>query len=737
MKTIKSIAELDAVRDYLSRVGASVRSLRTAVVEQRKGKYWTDVSIIRFAKNGEVKAEPAYEPTEAEQDAIKVAFAGVDMPEHTHPAALPSIPEDVQAQRDAEREVYEFRDLDGNFVMFQYKNANGDYVPWTFWSDGEWRKMEPEEKLPIYNIGLAKGASTVFLHEGAKGAKVCQRMIERATEEAKRQFEEHPWAEELATGVHLGWIGGALNPGRTNWGALRQCGVKRVIIVADNDPPGKSAIPQIAYHLNMPTFSIEFTNDFPSGFDLGDKFPASMFDWSEEDNRRVYTGPAMMSLLNVATWATNIKMDANNKPFTELREHFRDMWTYAEQHELFVNKVFTHMRYTETQINAVLAPFYHGKNISKLLLKSYTGRTVRLAYRPDTPERVIINFDVTSINVHQPSVIKPQTGSEKPWLEFLAYLIPNERDRKFVERWCATLIARPEVRMGYAMLLMSEAQGVGKTTLANAVLAPIVGLSNVDQTSERDIVESQFTDWIAEKRLVIVNEIYSGHSWKAYHKLKTFITDPEVKVNKKFQTPYTVENWAHIFACSNSKSALRMDEDDRRWLCPGVTEVPWPRERFNRFYRWLKGSGLGIIMRWATEYGEYVSPGERSPMTGAKDQLIAESMSDAGKALYDLGTAIAEDPRPIAVAMSDAIRWLREDRTINVRETEHELRKALKRSGLRQMEKQIKVNGRMSRLLYNQQLANVAAEADRGDHAAMQSMREHLKRPQDVIAPDF
>lgn len=743
MKTIKSIAELDAVRDYLSRVGASVRSLRTAVVEQRKGKYWTDIAVIRFSTKGEVTTEPAYEPTEAEQDAIKVAFAGVEMPEHVHPAALPSIPDEVQALYDAGKRdsVYEFRDVDGNFIMFQYKATRdgadrADYIPWTYWSDGQWRKMEPEDKLPLYNIELAKGQSTVFLHEGAKGARVCQTMIERATPEAKLAYDNHPWAEELSTGVHLGWIGGALNPSRTDWNALKKCGVKRVIIIADNDPPGKAAVPKIAYYLHVPTFSIEFSNDFPSGFDLGDPFPESMFDWSEEDNRRVYIGNAMTAYLHNATWATTVRM-VNNKPVIELREHFRDMWAYAEQHELFVNKLFTNMRYTEQQINAVLAPFYNGKSISKLMLKSYTGRTVRFAYRPDTPERVITNYDQTSINLHTPSSIRPLAGSTKPWLEFLEYLIPNERDRKFVERWCATLIARPETRMGYAMLLMSEAQGVGKTTLANAVLEPIVGRHNTDQTSERDIVESQFTDWIAEKRLVVVNEIYSGHSWKAYHKLKTFITDAEVKVNKKYQTPYTVENWAHIFACSNSKSALRMDDDDRRWLCPQVTEVPWPRERFNRFYRWLKGPGLGIIMRWATEYGDYVTPGERAPMTAAKADLIVESLTDAGKALRDLALAMIDDPRPMALTMADAMRWLREDRTIRLVETEHELRKPMKAVGLQSMAKQMKLEGRLTRLFYNQQAANVAREAERGDPEAMKTMRSYLVRPQDLITGDF
>jgi len=53
-----------------------------------------------------------------------------------------------------------------------------------------------------------------------------------------------------------------------------------------------------------------------------------------------------------------------------------------------------------------------------------------------------------------------------------------KRDRIELMRWCATLIARPDIKMNYGVLLISETQGVGKSTLGEKILAPLIGKLN-------------------------------------------------------------------------------------------------------------------------------------------------------------------------------------------------------------------------------------------------------------------
>ena len=88
--------------------------------------------------------------------------------------------------------------------------------------------------------------------------------------------------------------------------------------------------------------------------------------------------------------------------------------------------------------------------------------------------------------------------------------------------------------MRYGLLLVSAMQGVGKGTLAEKILKPLVGENNVSAPNENQVVDQSFNDWIAHRRLVIIHEIYAGQSKKAYNKIKPLITDDSVYVNKKF-----------------------------------------------------------------------------------------------------------------------------------------------------------------------------------------------------------
>ncbi len=256
--------------------------------------------------------------------------------------------------------------------------------------------------------------------------------------------------------------------------------------------------------------------------------------------------------------------------------------------------------------------------------------------------------------------------------------------------------------MEYSILLISEKQGVGKTTLGAHVLAPIIGQWNVGYPGEMDLV-SQFNDWVVGKRLVVASEIYSGHSWKAYHTLKAAITDEFITVNQKYQRPYRIQNWAHIIASSNSRRALKMENDDRRWFYPELTETPWPREKFAAFRAWLETGGLGIIVNWAEGFGDYVQRGERAPMTEQKEEMILGSRSDAQREAVALAEAAEDYGEPIALAMKDVVTHVRGASQGIVYDTDYELKKAMIESGMVALPRRLKLFGRMDYVVMNKQ----------------------------------
>ena len=695
---IKSLNEIHAVARYFQRIGAEPRSLRTAVVRELKGKYWEDLSIILIDPNGKISASEIYAPTEKERIEIEAECANVSWPKLQILKTLVNLPDEIKNL--PKENVFEFKDMAGNIVMLQTRidpNDGGEkrYHPWTFWDDDIWRKTEPEGHLPLWGMDQFSGGNytTVFIHEGAKAARAVRSMVEGKSPDAKKKLLNHPWGDELSNAAHVGWIGGALSPARTDWSALKRAGIKRAYIVSDNDLPGVQAVQGISFQLRVPTFHLQFTSEWPQSFDLADEFPENMFKFM--DGRQYYVGPSFRACLHPATWATDLIPNPKGKPTVAMRSNFKDMWAYVEEADIFVCKEMPEIIRSEQIMNKMLSAFSHSAQTSQLIVKAYIGRSTKLCYRPDIKGKIVTDNTTSAINLHTPTHVKSKPGSIEPFLEFMKYMFPNPAELKEVLRWCATLIARPDLRMEYGLLLVSERQGVGKTTLGSSILAPLVGMQNVGYPTENQIVQSEFNGWLANKRLIVINEIYSGHSWKAYNKLKSAITDKEVEVNEKYQRPYLIENWCHIFACSNSMRALKIEEDDRRWYYPEVTEDKWPREKFEEFHNWMKSGGLSIIKNWAENYGNYVGKGQAAPMTERKKELINSSRTEGQQESAVLAEALSRHPEPCVLTMKDIVEWVRQSVQGRMYDTDLELRKSMKEIGAIWFEERFLIAGRL------------------------------------------
>lgn len=717
---IKSLTDIKSVANYLQRIGAEARSLSTAVVREQSGKYWQDIATIRFSKKGEIVcSDLQFAPTELESASIADECSKIEWPQMKPIERIINPP--AMIKNADQKDIYEFRNEQGQITFVQVRieqDGGKSYVPWTYFDDDEWRCTEPEGLLPLYGLDKIKDNTTIFIHEGAKAAKAVQWMVDGETRQAKDALKSHPWGQQLTGAAHVGWVGGALSPYRTDWSALRKLGVKRAYIVADNDEAGRAAVPGISQHLRMPTFMLQFTDEFPVAFDLADPFPDDMF--KENDSTKFYTGPAFRECLHPSTWATDQipNPEGKGRPITVLRDCFKGQWAYIEETDMFVCTEMPDIMRSEQILNKMLAPFSHVAETSRLILKAYQGRSTRLCYRPDHDGLMVTFRGSSAINLHIPCQIPSIPGDIKPFLDFMRYMFVNESEMQEALRWCATLIARPDIRMGYGMLLISEAQGVGKTTLGSSILAPLVGSQNVSYPSESDI-NNDFNGWLAHKRLAVVNEIYSGSSWKAYNALKSVITDTQLTVNQKYVRQYEIENWCHVVACSNSMRALKMENDDRRWFYPEVTENPWPKERFIAFRKWINGGGLSIIRNWAENFETrekgsttkgkqcYVMPSERAPMTERKMEMIEGSRSEAQAEATAIAETIKDADRPMAILIKDVVGWCRDHVQGRVFDTDYELRRAMTDAGAVAWQKRIKVGGRLQYAIINSKLLDL------------------------------
>jgi hypothetical protein len=356
-----------------------------------------------------------------------------------------------------------------------------------------------------------------------------------------------------------------------------------------------------------------------------------------------------------ATWATapvkpsrvKAAKATKSKAAFKVVKPFVTEWLWAEELDVFVSRNQLHQMRRREVFNSRVSSFSDVEDTARLLLKSNYPKCDGVTYEPDERQGVINVGGRRLINTYRPGNIEPIVGDPTPFIEFMDHLfpLPNERDK--VLAWMTTLVCRPDVRMRFGILLISLNQGVGKTTLAQDILTPLIGEWNVSFPDETAILDSAFKSWIAHKRLTVVHEICTDdRTKKAYNRLKSIITETIVDVNEKYLRPYTIKNWLHVFACSNTKRALYLDDVDRRWFLPLVTETLLSEQYWTGFHRWLREDGLGIILHYLTELAkkpEYIiGTGEHAPKSATKEEVIEVSRSPAAQIAHDLGKMVVE-----------------------------------------------------------------------------------------------
>ncbi len=555
-----------------------------------------------------------------------------------------------------------------------------------------------KENMPLHNAEVIKNGECIFIHEDEAVADIAQ----------SYRTDNHPWGEQLLKGGHVAWGGNDGGIDNLDWDALNEANISHAYIVTSNTADSVKIVPKIAERLHVSTSMIQFTDEFPIEFNLAQPFPKNLFNNNETSG--IYCGPDFYDCAEPATWATDrISTGGRGAPPTTLRDSFKGTWTYVRKTELFVFNDKPWQQFRKTPFDAAMAPFSHTKKTSDLVIKSLSDHVHSMCYRPDKRERFIANEGERAINLYVSPNVGQLAGDLGPWIEFLQYLVPNADDRKQVERWVATLIARPDIRMMYAMLLFSEMQGTGKTTLAESVLAPLVGKRNVSHPTETDLVK-QFNGWIGCKRLVIVAEIYQGHGWKMANMIKSLITDPIVRFDEKNMVPYDIDNWAHFLASSNSPNALRMEDDERRWLVPEITETPWSREKFVKLRKWLDAGGLETINHWAHNYEDYVLPGEIAPMTAPKRRMIEDSRSQEQHLAQGLARLMQANRDAIAFTDADIHLWVKlamEEKRRIMYDSKSKLCKAMKAVGCHVHPERIKYEQKMVKVVLSSAATDV------------------------------
>jgi hypothetical protein len=266
---------------YINRIGAEQLNFKKFIVKDYIGDYYVERTIITLGADGAISCSKAeYAPTDEERDAIKAAFLNGNFAVPTWVKASPAKLPELRALLGNNDVTYEFYERGTDTIlMVQQRATRADgrkqYRPWSYWSDGLWRCMEPECQLPLWKPRYSTNKRRIMLHEGAKPAAYMHDLCTNAARGP--ELDEHPWRDEIIEYEHWGVIGGALAPGRTDYATIRTERPLELVYVCDNDFAGRAVLQEISRLVEYPLRGVMLDDEWPKSWDMADPLPRGMF----------------------------------------------------------------------------------------------------------------------------------------------------------------------------------------------------------------------------------------------------------------------------------------------------------------------------------------------------------------------------------------------------------------------------------------------------------------------------
>lgn len=266
-----------------------------------------------------------------------------------------------------------------------------------------------------------------------------------------------------------------------------------------------------------------------------------------------------------------------------------------------------------------------------------------ITYRPGAGRFVDENLPGLTgrcVNMWKPTAIDLPAAARnedvKPWLDHVAFVLPNEKERETVLNWLAWIIQNPGEKPNWAIVMGSTAEGLGKDLMLEPVRAAL-GAANVREIDADDLA-SGYSDYLAGTRLLIVEEMQMHERKAMMNRLKPLIAAPPytLRVNIKFQPQYEIPNLIATIFFTNLENALAIGGKDRRYFVTWNNAQPQPDAYYTELVAWFADGGAAYAARWLLDrdVSGFNAKG-KAPMTTAKDDMRKAARSLPDEVLED------------------------------------------------------------------------------------------------------
>ena len=184
---------------------------------------------------------------------------------------------------------------------------------------------------------------------------------------------------------------------------------------------------------------------------------------------------------------------------------------------------------------------------------------------PTNRQTVIFQDGMAVVNIwHTPKYRVGKSTTDNSFWEFLEYVLPNQQDREIFTDWLAWSLQNEGKKPKWAVMLYSEKQGTGKSTLTD-VMKALFGEENTGRTNGVGKLLGRFNKEVLENKLVIVEEVEVKRGSPQANSLKSLITEDSTMVEAKMMPAY-VERIYCAFVMTTNHLPLWLEESDRRFF---------------------------------------------------------------------------------------------------------------------------------------------------------------------------
>lgn len=259
-----------------------------------------------------------------------------------------------------------------------------------------------------------------------------------------------------------------------------------------------------------------------------------------------------------------------------------------------------------------------------------------------------------AVNTWLPPVVREVDGDISPFLNHLAKVLPDERDRQILLSWMAALVQYPGHKFAWAPVLQGV-EGNGKSFFAMCCSAAVSPLYSHTPRS-KDLVK-EFNSWMHRKLFAIVDEARVDTP-EMIEALRNLITEETQTIEPKNVDADSQRVFTNFMFTMNDKRAMKKTRNDRRLAmfytaqqCEAdIARDGMDGEYMPNLYAWAKGQhafkhlgdgyGFAVITHFLRRYPipDELNPigmAHRAPRTSAHEEAVSSALGPREQELQE------------------------------------------------------------------------------------------------------